>query len=252
MRIAIVIAMEAEANPVIKRFALKEFDNKPPIKIYKNDENEIFLGVNGKCNIYGVDNVGTQAASLNTYILLNEIKPDIVINAGTAGGFISMGGEIGDVYIGSGQIVYHDRRIQLPNFEDFGHGYYKTIQTDLLAKKFALKKGVITTGNSLDQTETDTRIMKMHNASCKDMEAAAVAWLCQMFNVPLIALKSITDLVDGTEKVEIDFAKNFNFAIKNLEDKLYKIIYFIQSIELSKLKEILHMPEQTKYSPNNY
>ena len=44
---------------------------------------------NGKCAINGVDNVGTVAASLATYLAIQAINPDIVISAGTAGGFKS-------------------------------------------------------------------------------------------------------------------------------------------------------------------
>ena len=35
----------------------------------------------------GVDSVGTVAASLVTYSSIQVLKPDIIINAGTAGGF---------------------------------------------------------------------------------------------------------------------------------------------------------------------
>ena len=42
---------------------------------------------NGKCTINGVDNVGTVPASLSTYLAIQAIKPDLVISAGTAGGF---------------------------------------------------------------------------------------------------------------------------------------------------------------------
>lgn len=42
---------------------------------------------NGKDRETGVDNVGTVPASLATYLSLLAFKPDVVISAGTAGGF---------------------------------------------------------------------------------------------------------------------------------------------------------------------
>lgn len=42
---------------------------------------------NGKCARYGVDEVGTVPAALNTYIAIKHVNPDLIINAGTAGGF---------------------------------------------------------------------------------------------------------------------------------------------------------------------
>jgi hypothetical protein len=44
---------------------------------------------NGKCATTGVDNVGTVPASLSTYLALQAFQPDLVISAGTAGGFKS-------------------------------------------------------------------------------------------------------------------------------------------------------------------
>jgi len=43
--------------------------------------------VNGKCSRFGVDNVGTTPAALSTYLAITQMSPDLVINAGTAGGF---------------------------------------------------------------------------------------------------------------------------------------------------------------------
>lgn len=42
---------------------------------------------NGRDKNHGVDNVGTVPASLSTYLALLAFKPDVVISAGTAGGF---------------------------------------------------------------------------------------------------------------------------------------------------------------------
>ena len=42
---------------------------------------------NGTCQTHGVDNIGTVAAGLTAYVALQEFKPDLVISAGTAGGF---------------------------------------------------------------------------------------------------------------------------------------------------------------------
>ena len=40
--------------------------------------------------------------------------------------------------------------------------------------------------------------MRAEGVSVKEMEAAAVAWTCQqVLHVPFVALKSVTDIVDG-------------------------------------------------------
>lgn len=70
-----------------------------------------------------MDNVGTPAASLTTYLAAQAFQPDLAISLGTAGGFKAKGAAIGSVFIGTAT-VNHDRRIPLPvcisgSFSDF-------------------------------------------------------------------------------------------------------------------------------------
>jgi len=57
--------------------------------------------------------------------------------------------------------------------------------------------GVVSTGNSLDCSPTDEPILKANDAAVKDMEGAAIAYTAQLMATPLIAIKSVTDIVDG-------------------------------------------------------
>jgi nucleoside phosphorylase len=61
------------------------------------------------------------------------MNPDIIINAGTAGGFRRKGGEIGDVYI-STFMKYHDRRIPIHSFEAYSRGNFEAVKVDNLVK----------------------------------------------------------------------------------------------------------------------
>lgn len=42
------------------------------------------------------------------------------------------------------------------------------------------------------------RQMKANGAVCKEMEAAAVGWACNLHSVPFFCIKSVTDIVDGS------------------------------------------------------
>jgi hypothetical protein len=44
-------------------------------------------------------------------------------------------------------------------------------------------------GNSLDYTDKCMDIMKEHEASVKEMEAAAIAWVTALFGTPLVCVK---------------------------------------------------------------
>ncbi|CAM9236345.1 unnamed protein product, partial [Phaeothamnion confervicola] len=194
-KVVILVAMEAEAKPMIDHFDLKldeaRFPPTAPCKCYSGEHVgcKIHLIINGKCARFGVDNVGTVAAGLSAWLALEAFRPDLVINAGTAGGFRRKGAAIGDVFVSDG-IMNHDRRIPIPGWTEWGLGDHKTVPTPALCKALGFKPGVVTTGNSLDHTPKDDEIMDSNNASVKDMEAAAVAWACeQHHNTPLFCLK---------------------------------------------------------------
>ncbi|KAK2631107.1 hypothetical protein EUGRSUZ_L03396, partial [Eucalyptus grandis] len=67
----------------------------------------------GKDPSSGVDSVGTISASLVTYASIQALQPDLIINAGTAGGFKAKGASISDVFLAS-EVAFHDRRIPIP------------------------------------------------------------------------------------------------------------------------------------------
>eukprot|EP00959_Pyramimonas_sp_CCMP1952_P110952 2321174-Pyramimonas_sp.AAC.2 len=66
-----------------------------------------------------------------------------------------------------------------------------------LVEACGLKVGVVSTGNSLDCTPTDAEVMKSNEASVKEMEGAAIAQVATMCKVPVIGIKSVTDIVDN-------------------------------------------------------
>jgi hypothetical protein len=62
---------------------------------------EVTLVVSGKQDTAKgpVDQVGTVPAALHTYLAIEAFKPDVVVNAGTCGGFKAKGCAIGDKYV---------------------------------------------------------------------------------------------------------------------------------------------------------
>ncbi len=56
--------------------------------------------------------------------------------------------------------------------------------------------------------QTDHFMMKENSASVKDMEAAAIAWVCSLSNTPFFCVKVCSDIVDRDEsdmKGEVEF-----------------------------------------------
>jgi nucleoside phosphorylase len=60
-------------------------------------------------------------ASIAAFVAINELKPDILLSAGTAGGFRRKGAQIGDPFISTFH-KHHDRRIAIPGFQEYGIG----------------------------------------------------------------------------------------------------------------------------------
>ena len=72
-------------------------------------------------------------AAISAYAVLTQLEPDLIINAGTAGGFKKHGAQIGDVFLGTG-IKFHDRRIPIPGFVEYGRGNYEAQSSPNLVK----------------------------------------------------------------------------------------------------------------------
>ncbi|MCG8475754.1 MAG: hypothetical protein MI784_09810 [Cytophagales bacterium] len=221
--VTIIMAMEAEAKPIIEELKLQPAANPAPelpMRFFEGTlgQLQINLIVNGKDPRHGVDCIGTQPATLSAYLAFTHFNPDLVISAGTCGAFKNKGSRIADVYLSS-EFKFHDRRISIPGFDVYGTGCYPSGEYDNIAEKLQLKKAVVSTGNSLDMSPTDFDIISQEEVVVKEMEAAAIAWVAEQFNRPLIALKSVTDLVDGEHLPQDEFLMNLEKASLALKEK---------------------------------
>jgi len=97
-----------------------------------------------------------------------------------------------------------------------------------------LKTGVVSTSDSLDNSPQDMELMLSEGAVVKEMEAAAVAWVCKQLQIPFVALKGVTDLVDGEETTREEFESNLTAAAQALEEKLVIVLELLQQQPLSR------------------
>lgn len=225
--ILIMIAMQGEADTIIQTLSLvkdesDELSTLLNANVFKNDQG-ITLLTFGQDKRFGIDAVGTQRAALLTYAAIKGLRPSLIINAGTAGGFSSQGAEIGDVYACT-NTVYHDRRINLPKFKEYGVGGFTCHAPDELTTH-GFKFGILSTGNALDTSSTDMEHIQHSGASIKDMEGAAIAEIAEQMGVKYLGIKSVTDIVDTDQHTaEEQFLKNFSLATKNLTTKTLQVL----------------------------
>ncbi len=231
MTICYIVAMVAEAQPFIERYGIKEvkdFFAPLPCMLYEGevDGSRLCVVLNGRQN--GSDLVGCEAASVATLAAVQRLNPDLVVNSGTCGAFKSDGAGIADVYIGNG-VMFHDRRV--PGDDNWGTqslGNYPVWQgSQQLAAALGFKQGKVTTGSSLDMQPCDLEVIKKHGGQLKDMEGAAIGFVCSLLGKPVLYVKSVTDLCDGGAETYEEFSRNLGKACLALREANERVIGYL-------------------------
>lgn len=225
----LLYAMQDEAMPLIRRLELadKGFLAEPmPMRWYDGRVAglRVDVVVMGSDRRFGIDCIGTQPAAVATQIVLDKLSPDLLINAGTCGGFIKRGGAIGKVYLTGGPFYFHDRRIPLAPFEKYADGGWQSMDVAALAQELGLEQGVVSSGNSLDMNADDAERIERVGTHAKDMEAAAIAWVADQHQKPLCAVKAVTDLVDGEHPTHEEFERHLHTASEALSEAVEKLL----------------------------
>lgn len=232
--IVYIVAMQAEAQPFINAFGIEEvadFFAPLPCRLYSAEVapgKMLHVVLNGQQ--HGSDLVGCEAASVATLAAIQRLQPDLVINSGTCGAFKSDGAAIADVFIGNA-VMFHDRRV--PGDDEWGTqalGNYPVWDgAPELASKLGFKMGKVTTGSSLDMQPCDLAIIKENHGQLKDMEGAAIAFVCSLFKIPILFVKSVTDLCDSGAETFEEFSRNLAAASEALRKANESIIRHLLS-----------------------
>jgi adenosylhomocysteine/aminodeoxyfutalosine nucleosidase len=208
MKIAIMGAMLEEVEPF-----LELSEHEPLLKFFKK-HNDIEYGGNTYHEakykehdiILGYSKIGKVNATLTAATMIEKFGAEMLLFTGVAGG-VNPKLKVGDL-IAATQLCQHDLDITA-----FGHphGYvpegavYVKPSADLLhlAKEVATEKGIdliggiIATGDQFvaDQSRKDW-IKNTFEADAIEMEGAAVAVVCEAFDIPFFIMRSISDTAD--------------------------------------------------------
>lgn len=231
--------MQQEATPIIRALAMRSmkdpFGKVLRIKGFekKIQNTRLIFIVQGIDPRFGVETVGTEAATLATQLAIQTFNPNLILNAGTAGAFASRGAKIADVYLSKGTCSFHGRRIPIPGYQEYGVGSYPLLNVSKLASRLGLKQGIISTGSSLDMTPSDKTQIEGSGATLKDMEAAAIAYVADLHRIPMFAVKAVTDLLDSKTPTSEAFLKNFKRATEALQKHLISVLHVCATSPLS-------------------
>jgi nucleoside phosphorylase len=228
-QIVILTAMEAESAPIVERLGLDDRGLLAPPLPFRIFEGEgVALVTPGRDERWGVDNIGTQAAAMLADAALRLRRPGLALNAGVVGAFASQGAHVGELIVAT-EAIFHDRRIDLPGFREYGVGGHACV--DLTTPPwgphdgFEVRKGVVSTGDSLDALEAELAFLRERAVVAKDMEAAAMAWVAGLHGTPFGSVKCVTDFIDRPAQTTADFEANLETACARLGDLVERIVH---------------------------
>lgn len=229
--------MLGEASPAIKKLGLTEVTtpwSDSPLILYRGKFGSLDISclINGIDKINHVELIGPVPATYSATFACHYLKPDVVVSCGTAGLLSDDLSQIGKIYLSKEKCIFHDRNVPLPGFDISSIGAYPVLDVSHLAKALGARAGIVSSGSSLALSKTDLEVMQDHNAIIKEMECAAIAWVCSVSQTRFFAIKSITNVLLGEDSSENQFVYNFDLAVENLAVAIYDSVSFISNNDI--------------------
>lgn len=209
MKIAVIGAMEEEV--ALLRSALSN------TQVMTIANSEYTIGTyDGKEVVLLKSGIGKVNAAMSTTILLQEFKPDVVINTGSAGGY-DPELEVGAIVI-SDEVRHHDVDCRVFNYE-MGQvpqmpAAFKADERLMNVALESVKEigehqyavGLICSGDSFMSDPERVEAVRKHfpQMTACEMEAAAVAQVCYQFNTPFVVIRSLSDIAGKESNISFD------------------------------------------------
>mgnify|MGYP000004973309 FL=1 len=219
MKIGIITAMSSEQKQLANQLENKQERTEGPFTYIEGtiQKNTIVLM---QCGI------GKVNAAAGTVELIRNFQPDCIISTGVAGG-IDTCLKVMDVVV-SQQIVYHDVWCgegnaygQIQGLPTYFTGNETLLKCALsLDTETAIFGGLICTGDKFitDRKELNEIKSNFPEGLAVDMESAAIAQVCHLYNVPFISFRIISD-TPGADK---HFEQYQNFW-EEMADRSFRI-----------------------------
>lgn len=193
--IAILSAMELEID-------LLRSEMQSP-KVEEHLKNTFTKGkLRGQETVVAASSIGKVNAAITAQFTIDTFHPDIIIHTGIAGALAPHVKEL-TVVLGE-RITYHDFEPEImDNFPPYTRYFYSDqrllnlAEEHLKEKGYNYEKGLIATGDSFIETsEQKHAIRQKMPALSVDMESAAIACAAYVNSIPILVVRSISDLAD--------------------------------------------------------
>lgn len=201
--IAIIGAMPSELADIRKTLGEAEIKKISGFEFFLNSYKGKTI-INACCGIAKVN------AALCTQVMIDNFKPDCVINTGIAGG-MNTDVKVCDIVI-STEVLPHDLD---PHFLDDYPPYCSVFKADSkliesaekICAEFSVKsfRGRIVSGEAfISSNEVKTEIQNRLNPHAVDMESAAVGHCCYLNDKPYVSVRCISDNADDDGAMSFD------------------------------------------------
>ncbi|MCJ1763455.1 5'-methylthioadenosine/adenosylhomocysteine nucleosidase [Mammaliicoccus sciuri] len=223
--IGIIGAMEEEVEILKSSIENRETIQIAHVIFYKGniEDKQVVLAQSG---------IGKVNAAITATLLINEFKPDLIINTGSAGS-VDSELNIGDIII-SNKVYYHDVNAtafgyklgQVPSMPEV----YETDKELIDLAKSSIEQldlngivGEVATGDSFIGSIDQRKVIKSNfpTANVVEMEAGAIAQTCYQYNVPIIVTRAVSDLAD--KESDVTFEEFLKVACVN-SSKIVKLL----------------------------
>jgi len=185
--------------------------------------------------------IGKVNAAVGCASLIHRFKPACVINTGSAGG-INPELKVGDAIISSG-LVYHDVDVtafnyaigQLPGQPQIFPVDEKLVKLaedavdelkseKILPASFNHRRGIIGSGDVfMHKPESIENVRRIFpDVAAVEMEGAAIAHCCNLFTVPVLVIRALSDIA-GTES-PVSFKEFLPVASKHSAQIVMRIV----------------------------
>lgn len=203
MKVGILVAMDKELSLVLKMMPNYDEITIGGIKYYKGFIHNHGVIV-GKCGI------GKVNSAINTYRLIEEINPELIINSGVAGGVDGSLG-VGSVLIAD-RIAYHDVWCGPGTKYGAADGFPQYMNPSELVLNKAkeifenddtVKFGLICSGDKFISKVEEVEEIKTSfpEAMAVDMESASIAQTCMTLGVSYSIVRVMSDTPGKEENI---------------------------------------------------
>lgn len=235
MKILIVCAMVEEVAPIRQHFKVETKDRvgHMTIEMGKYQEADMCVVESG---------IGKVNAAMGTSVGIERFQPDVILNYGVVGA-LADDLEPGDIVIPD-DFCYHDADDtafgsplgQVPRMphtypiaEDLG-----PIQTSLLELGPNIKSGQCLSGDAFVHRPDQINFIKEHfpHAAIIEMEATAIAQVAYTYQLPFLAIKTISDSTDQEDSAQEYLESKDQVAVEAV-DVLFESIDLLIKGEMS-------------------